>query len=73
MNPGQRKDKKYYIIVLKLDLEVDSRPSPGHGLRRSTRIDAGQYKNKNDYYHGFKTQLSVQPEARSRSRVKGWT
>jgi hypothetical protein len=33
------------------------------------RVNLGQYKNKIDYYHGFKTWLESRPETRFKSQV----
>jgi hypothetical protein len=33
------------------------------------KINLGQYKNKNDYYHSFKTLFGGRPEAKIGSRV----
>jgi len=63
-------DKNGIIIVAKLKSEVNTRQSPSHGLRRSTCVDLGQNKDKNSYYHSFKTLLRGRPVARLGSQVE---
>jgi hypothetical protein len=43
------------IIVLKLNLGVNTKQDPGHSSGGSTWIDLGKSKNKNYYYYNFKT------------------
>jgi hypothetical protein len=63
------------IIVLKLNLEVDSEQDLDHGLGGSSWIDLDQHKNKSDYYYNFKIRLGADPgqslghESRELTRV----
>jgi hypothetical protein len=43
------------IIVLKINSRVGLGQATSYGERGLTRVELGQYKNKNDYYHNFKT------------------
>jgi hypothetical protein len=47
------------IIVLKLNLGVNTKQDPGHSSGGSTWIDLGKSKNKNYYYNNFKTRARV--------------
>jgi hypothetical protein len=62
--------KTFIIIVLKHSLRVNTGQDPGYESRGLTQVDPSQYKNKNknNYYHNFKTRLGVQPRARPKSR-----
>jgi hypothetical protein len=60
--------KTIIIIVLKRSLRVNTGQDPGYESRGLTQVDPSQYKNKNNYYHNFKTRLGVQPRARPKSR-----
>ena len=52
------------IIILKFYLEIDLKPYIFKSCVRLI-IDPSQYKDKNYYYHNFKTQRRGQPEVRS--------
>jgi len=47
------------IIILKLNLRIDSRQSSGHWSRSGSRIefDPSQCKNESNYYHSFKARF----------------
>jgi hypothetical protein len=62
--------KRVIIILLKLDLGVEPRLSSGHEPGWSLTIDPGQRKNKNSYYHNFKTQLTGWPGTRPKPWVE---
>jgi hypothetical protein len=49
-------------------LRVNTGQDPGYESRGLTQVDPSQYKNKNNYYHNFKTRLGVQPRAKPKSR-----
>jgi hypothetical protein len=57
VEPGQHKIKMIIIIVLKLDSGVNLEQDQSHRLGGLTRVYTSQYKNKNCYYHSFKTLL----------------
>ena len=44
------------VIILKLDSGVNLGQDQDHESGGSTRVDLGQFKDKNYYYHSFKTQ-----------------
>jgi hypothetical protein len=59
------------IIVLKLDSRVKLGQGLGHGSGGPVRVDLDQCKDKNCYYHNFKTRLRGQPGQGPRYRLGG--
>ena len=57
VNPNQHKIKVIIIIVLKLDSGVNSGIDPSHNTGEWTWVDSSQCKDKNCYYHSFKTRF----------------
>ena len=57
VNPNQHKIKVIIIIFLKFDSGVNSGIDPSHKMGEWTWVNSGQYKDKNCYYHSFKTRF----------------
>jgi len=70
---GQHKTKIIIIIILKLDLRVNSGQDPSHRLESLIWVDLSQYNDKNCYYHNFKILLGGRPRQDSGHKSRGST